>query len=175
MRFSDPKIINTQNLETAVFFLLGGIKTVNDYRSVGPDYKRKILLNDTVVLASSSVGMLAYKTLAKNNTVRGKILKPTIEACHEQYNKLLKTKFVKKYIRGRFNNLFQPLKTPIEFSKAVIGDCISNFLTVAAGLFGAIGGDLLLSKTGFGIHGIKEIMREKKNQQPKQIKQLKQV
>ena len=97
MRFSDPKIINTQNLETAVFFLLGGIKTVNDYRSVGPDYKRKILLNDTVVLASSSVGMLAYKTLAKNNTVRGKILKPTIEACHEQYNKLLKTKFVKKY------------------------------------------------------------------------------
>ena len=65
MRISDPKIINTQNLEATVFFLLGGAKTVNDYRSVGPEYKRKILLNDTVVLASSSLGMLGFRKFHK--------------------------------------------------------------------------------------------------------------
>lgn len=175
MRITDPKIINTNNLETAVFFILGGAKAINDYRSVGPEYKRKILLNDTVVLASSSLGMLGFKTLSKNKSVRGKVLKPTIEFCHSQYNKFLKTDFAQRHIVGKFKNLFQPLKTPIEFSKAVIGDCLSNFLTVAAGLFGAIAGDLILSKTGFGIHGVKEIMKEKKVDEKNQVKQLKQV
>lgn len=175
MQISNPKIINTKNLETAVFLLLGGAKTANDYRSVGPEYKRKILLNDTVVLASSSLGMLGFRVLSKNKTVRSKLLKPAIETCYEQYNKLLKTEFVQKHFVGKYQNLFQPLKTPIEFSKAVIGDCLSNFLMVATGLFSAIGGDYLLSKTGFGIHGIKEIMKEKTDNKPKQIKQLKQV
>ena len=175
MQISNPKIINTKNLETAVFFLLGGAKTVSDYRSVGPEYKRKILLNDTVVLASSSLGMLGFRVLSKNKTMRSKFLKPAIETCYEQYNKLLKTEFVQKHFVGKYQNLFQPLKTPIEFSKAVIGDCLSNFGMVATGLFSAIGGDYLLSKTGFGIHGIKEIMKEKTDNKPKQIKQLKQV
>ena len=174
MQIKDPKIINTKSMEAAVFLLLGGVKTVNDYRSVGEKYKRKILLNDTVVLASSSLGMLSYRVLSKNRTVRTKVLKPAIESCHKVYNKVLKTDFVQKHIAGRFQKLFQPLKTPIEYSKAVIGECLSNFLTVAAGLFGAIGGDYLLSKTGFGIHGIKEIMKEKKEvvSTPKQLKQV---
>lgn len=178
MRISDPKIINTQNLEATVFFLLGGIKTVNDYRSVGSEYKRKILLNDTVVLTSSSLGMIGFRKLSQNKTVRAKVLKPAIETCYEQYNKLLKTNFVQKHFVGKFNNMFQLLKTPIEFSKSVIGDCLTNFGMVAFGLFSAIGGDLLLSKTGFGIHGVQEIMAEKKSQNAensKPIKQLKQV
>lgn len=175
MRISDPKIINTQNLEATVFFLLGGAKTVNDYRSVGPEYKRKILLNDTVVLASSSLGMLGFRKVSQNRKVRVKVLKPAIEFCHEQYNKVLKTDFFQKHLAGRCKEMFQPLKTPIEFSKAVIGDCLTNFCMVACGLFSAIGGDYLLTKTGFGIHGVKEIMKDNKAEKPKQIKQLKQV
>lgn len=173
MQIKNNKIINTQNLEAGVFLLMGGLKTVDDYRSVGSEYKRKILLNDVVVLASSSAGMLGYKALAKNKPISEKILRPFADFCHMHVAKFQRSDFYKRNFAGKYNHLFQPIHTSVEYSKEIVGGCVSNVLMVAAGLFSAIIGDWALTKTGFGIHQVQEIMNDnKKMKEPKKIQEV---
>lgn len=173
MQISSGKIFNTKNLEAGVFFLMGGAKTVQDYRSVGQDYKQRILLNDTVVLGASCAGMLGYRALAHSKTMRNNLFRPAVEFCHGHFTKFYESDFTKKYLRGKLDSLYHPLHKPIEMSKNIIGSCMSNVLMVASGLFGAIAGDYALTKTGFGIHKTKKLKSDE-NIKSKQIIQVEQ-
>lgn len=169
MHVNQANIFNTKNLEAGVFFLMGGIKTVSDYKSVGEQYKQRILLNDTVVLASSSLGILGYKALGRSKAMRNGFFKPTVEFLHKNFQKFAESDFSKKYLVGKFDKLYHPLQAPLELSKVIIGTTISNVLMVASGLFAAILGDYALTKTGFGIHKLKDIMDEDKKKAPKKL------
>lgn len=160
MQISSGNIFNTKNLEAGVFLLMGGAKTVQDYRSVGQDYKQRILLNDTVVLAASSAGMIGYRALSHSNMMRNTFFKPAVESIHKHFTRFYDSKFSQKYLKGKFDNLYHPLHKPLEMSKNIIGTCMSNVLMVASGLFGAIAGDYALTKTGYGIHKTKKLKTE---------------
>ncbi len=172
MHLSNAKIFNTHSLEAGVFLLMGGAKTVQDYRSVGEDYKQRILLNDVVVLGASSAAMLGYRALSRNKTIRTKFFQPVVECFHKKFEKFHKSNFSQKHLSGRFDNLYHPLHKSLELSKLIIGTCISNVLMVASGLFGAIAGDYALTKTGLGVHKFKEIMEEEKSLKPKPVKKV---
>lgn len=175
MHVSDNKIFNTRNLEAGIFLIAGTAKTVHDYKSVGEDYKRNILYNDIVVLAASSAGMLGYRALGKNKTLHEKIFKPTVEFFNEKFQKFAKSDFSKKYLAGKFDKLYKPLHTPIEYSKNIIASCISNTAMVACGLFSAILADYTLNKHGLAIHKLKSISEEDKTFNIKPPKQIEQV
>ncbi len=151
---------------------MGAGKTVHDYRSVGEEYKRKVLLNDVVVLTASSAGMLGYKAFGKNKIINEKFLKPTVEFVDKQFKKLQRTDFVQKNFIGKFDNLFKKIHTPVEYSKNIIANCISNTAMVGAGLFAAILADLALTKSGNGIHKIKDKKQENIDENPKKINQV---
>ncbi len=155
MHLSDNKIVNTRNLEAGIFLLMGAAKTVHDYKSVGEKYKQKILLNDVVVLGASSVGMLGYRALGHNKTLNNKLFKPTVEYLHGKFNKFYNSDFAQNHLVGKFDSLYRPLQTPIEYSKNIIASCISNTAMVGAGLFSAILADFVLTKNGLGIHKLK--------------------
>ena len=155
MHLSDNKIVNTRNLEAGIFLLMGAAKTVHDYKSVGEKYKQKILLNDVVVLGASSVGMLGYRALGPNKTLNNKLFKPTVEYLHGKFNKFYNSDFAQNHLVGKFDSLYRPLQTPIEYSKNIIASCISNTAMVGAGLFSAILADFVLTKNGLGIHKLK--------------------
>ena len=159
MQISNNKVLNTKNLEAGIFLLMGGAKTVQDYRSVGEDYKQRILLNDTVVLGASCATMIGYRALAHSNVMRDRFFKPVVELGHKMFTDFRNTKFAKKYLVGKLDELYHPLHKPLEMSKEIIGSCISDTLMVASGLFGAIAGDFALTKTGFGIHKTKKLKR----------------
>lgn len=168
MQISNNKILNTRNLEAGIFILMGGAKTVQDYRSVGEDYKQKILLNDMVVLGSSCAAMIGYRALSHSNIMRDKFFRPTVEFMHKKFIDFCNTDFAKKHLVGKFDSLYHPLHKPLEMSKEIIGTCISNTLMVASGLFGAIAGDYALTKIGFGIHRTKNLKTEE-NTKPSQL------
>lgn len=175
MQVQSNKIFNTKNLEAAIFLVMGAAKTVSDYKSVGEDYKRKILLNDVVVLAASSAGMLGYKALGNNKTLNNKLFKPTVEYFHKKFTQFYDSDFSKKHIVGKFKNLYKPLQTPLEVSKNIIASCISNTAMVGAGLFSAIFADYALTKSGLAIHKRKNFIDEENKpnlQPPKQIEQV---
>ncbi len=175
MQIKDNKILSTKNLEAGVFLLMGGVKTVQDYRSVGENYKQKILLNDVVVLTSSSLGMLGYRALGKNQRVREKIFKPTVDFFNKKFKNFAKSEFSTKFLDGKFDRLYRPLHTPIEYSKLIIGSCLNNVGMVGAGLFSAILGDFVLTKLGLGVHDIKQAKESAKlPKEPKKIKQVEQ-
>lgn len=154
---------------------MGAAKTVYDYKSVGEDYKRKILLNDVVVLGASSAGILGYKALGNNKTIHNKIFKPTVDYFHGKFNKFYESDFAQKHLVGKFDKLYRPLQTPIEYSKNIIATCISNTAMVGAGLFSAILADYALTKNGLGIHKLKNIMDGDTKQTMMPQKQLEQV
>ncbi|MCM1009377.1 MAG: hypothetical protein NC390_00680 [Fusobacterium sp.] len=141
---------------------MGGAKTVQDYRSVGEDYKQRILLNDTVVLGASCAGMIGYRALGRSKTLNEKCFKPIVNYAHKKFMNFYNSDFSKKHLAGKFDELYHPLHKPLEMSKEIIGSCISNTLMVASGLFGAIAGDYALTKTGFGIHKTKKLKTEEK-------------
>jgi len=147
-------ILNTSNLEASVFLLMGGFKTVHDYRTVPEGHKRDILLNDVVVLGTSSAGMLGYRAFSHSSKVKEKVFKPVLDFCYDKFNKFTNTDFAKKHLNGKFKNLYKPIHSQVEFSRKVIGQTLSNVSMVACGLFGAILGDFVLTKTGHGIHKI---------------------
>ena len=155
---------------------MGTAKTVHDYRSVGEDYKRNILFNDVAVLAASSAGMLGYKALGKNKTLHEKIFKPAVEFFNNKFQKFAATDFYKKNLAGRFDTLYKPLHTPIEYSKNIIASCISNTAMVGCGLFSAILADYALNKHGLAIHKLNSLVEEDKKmvniKPPKQIEQV---
>lgn len=171
MQISNNKLLNTRNLEAGIFLLMGGAKTVQDYRSVGEDYKQKILLNDTVVLGSSCAAMVGYRALGHSKFLNKKCFKPIVNAVHNKFIKFYNSDFSKKHFIGKFDNLYNPLHKSLEMSKEIIGSCISNTLMVAAGLFGAIAGDYALTKTGFGIHKTKKLKTDEQII-PKQLVQV---
>lgn len=151
MQITNNKFVNTKTLEASIFLLMGAAKTVYDYRSVGEKYKRKILLNDVVVLSSCSAGMIGYKALGHNKFLRNKVFKPTVD-------------YVDKLI---------PKKNFIETPKHIIANCVSNTAMVGAGLFSAILGDYALSKNGLGIHKLKNIMDSDKPQKLELVENFK--
>ena len=169
MHVNDNKLINTRNLEAGIFILMGAAKTVHDYRSVGEKYKQKILLNDVVVLGASSAGMLGYRALGHNKTLNNKIFKPSVEYLHGKFNKFYNSDFAQKHLVGKFDHLYRPLQTPIEYSKNIIASCISNTAMVGAGLFSAILADFLLTKNGLGIHKLKNKKEDTPATPPKQL------
>ncbi len=176
MHVTENRIFNTKNLEAGIFLLMGTAKTVHDYRSVGEDYKRNILFNDIVVLAASSAGMLGYKALGKNKTLHEKLFKPTVEFFNNRFQKFAATDFYKKNLAGRFDKLYKPLHTPIEYSKNIIASCISNTAMVGCGLFSAILADYTLNKHGLAIHKLNSLVEDDKKvvniKPPKQIEQV---
>lgn len=169
MHISDNTIINTRYLEAGIFLLMGAGKTVHDYRSVGEQYKQKILLNDVVVLGASSAGMLGYRALGHNQAIHNKLFKPTVEYFHGKFNKFYKSDFAQKHLVGKFDHLYKPLQTPIEYSKNIIASCISNTAMVGAGLFSAILADFALTKNGLGIHKLKNKQENVTATPPKQL------
>lgn len=171
MQISNNKVLNTRNLEAGIFLLMGGAKIVQDYRSVGEDYKQRILLNDTVVLSSSCAAMIGYRALGHSKFLNEKCFKPIVNSLHSKFVSFYNSDFSKKHLNGMFDKFYNPLHKPIEMSKTIIGNCVSDTLMVASGLFGAIAGDYALTKTGFGIHKTKKLM----NEEPPIPKQLVQV
>jgi len=170
MHVTDNRIFNTRNLEAGIFLLMGAAKTVHDYRSVGEKYKQKILLNDVVVLGASSAGMLGYRALGHNKTLNNKLFKPTVEYVHDKFKKFYNSDFAQKHLVGKFDHLYKPLQTPIEYSKNIIASSISNTAMVGAGLFSAILADFILTKNGLGIHKLKNKKEDIKP--PKQLVQV---
>lgn len=144
---------------------------MQDYRSVGEDYKQRILLNDTVVLGSSCAAMVGYRALGHSKFLNEKCFKPIVNAVHNKYMKLYNSDFAQKHFVGKLDALYHPLHKPLEMSKEIIGNCISDTLMVASGLFGAIAGDYALTKSGFGIHKTKKLKTEEQTI-PRQLVQV---
>lgn len=153
MQIPNNKFINSKTIEAGAFILMGGIKTVQDYRVAKPEEKRHILLNDVVILSASTAGMMGFRALEKSKTLNDKIAKPIVNFCHEKIgHKLAKLKFVQKFSSGKLNEYYEHVKTPVEFSKQIIASCLNSTATIACGLFSAILADYSLTKMGLGIH-----------------------
>ena len=160
--------ISSKAIEAGVFGILGTAKTVSDYRSVGEKYKKKILLNDVVVLGASSLGILGYRALSKNKIVRTKISRPIVNELHQGFQKLKETKFIKaitpKISKETQQKYYKPVNKSLALSKVVITNCLTSMAEVASGLLGAITGDFILSKTGQDIHKVKDLQNKKQEE-----------
>ena len=95
---SNTKILNSKYFEPALFLAIGGGKTAYDYFSVKDKYKNRILLNDTLILAGASVGILSCRW-AQNKRV---VQKLTTKLTNFLNKKFRASKFSKKFDTKQF-------------------------------------------------------------------------
>ena len=128
----NPKIdnfLNSSTLSASIFLLSGGYKTCKDYREAEPKYKNRFLVKDSIILLGTAAGLSA------NYLITRKVAKYHI------YDNMI-TKISQKINNTKYNSSLQ-------YTKAIVKELTSGFMSTAFGILGAFGADYILSKTKF--------------------------
>ena len=123
------KILNSSTLSSSIFLISGGYKTYSDYRSADEKYKKRFLIKDTVVLSGAATGLIL-------NHMAGKKIRKT-----QVYEKAV-TKISQKINETKYNS-------SLKYTKSIVKELFSGFMSTASGILGALGTDYILSKTKF--------------------------
>ncbi len=123
------KILNSSTLSASIFLLSGGYKTYSDYRNADEKYKKRFLIKDTVVLSGAAAGLMLNHFAAK------KIKKNSV------YEKAI-TRISQKINDTKYNS-------SLKYTKSIVKELFSGFMSTASGILGALGADYILSKTKF--------------------------
>lgn len=123
------RFLNSSTLAASIFLASGVYKTYKDFTESSPKYKNRFLIKDSVVLSGAGLGMLANKTLS------GRISKAPF------YEKAV-TKISTKINRRKY-------EVTLRYTKDIVKELFSGFMSVASGVLGALGADYVLSQTKF--------------------------
>ena len=123
------RFLNSSSLAASIFLASGIYKTCKDYNNASPKYKKRFLIKDSDVLTGSAIGMLANKSLSN-------------KISHAPLYEKAVTKISTKINRRKY-------EVALRYTKDIVKELFSGFMSVASGVLGALGADYLLSKTKF--------------------------
>lgn len=112
-----------------VFAVTGMAKLASDYKNAHEDKKKYVLAHDSIVLASSALGVLGYNVLSKK-TLNSKLAKKAISG--------LKTAVKSGINSTPFN---KAAKSFLKNSAEIANRCIDNTFMLGTGILAAIGAD----------------------------------
>ncbi len=127
------KVLESSTLSAGVFIASGCYKTYKDYKTATPKYKDKFLVKDSLILSGAALGMFAHQAVS-NKITRTRLYNKIIDNISKKFNE---------------SGIKRGIKTSLQYTKDIIKDLASGFMSTAAGIIGALSADYLLSKTNF--------------------------
>lgn len=137
------RVLNAKSTGIFLFGFTGTYKVLTDYRKAPKNEKKNVLMKDTLILAGSAGGLLAY-----NQGKKAFLASPFKKSCNKfidnSVQKLKKTSLFKKIKNSGAKIIEKPVEIVGKHVYQIAKDCVDNTLLVSSGILGAVGADYLI-------------------------------